>query len=110
MRGSSSTRSRGRLMTTSLCFRFTELSSTVNFVPAWSVSPRPYPVMLRISRCRGYRRELFNVQRAFGSTSAQRGDAGQAWLHPRSIQTIAVREQSFLAHPDDTQQTLLGDA
>src|SRR5262249_1767034 len=34
MRGSSSTRSRGKLTTTSLCFRFTEFSSTVNFVPS----------------------------------------------------------------------------
>ena len=35
-------------MTMSLCFRFTEFSSTLNFVPPWSASPRPYPVMLRI--------------------------------------------------------------
>src|SRR5215467_3267384 len=66
IRGSSSTRSRGKLTTTSLCFRFTEFSSTVNFVPASSVSPRPYPVMLRICRCKVYRRETqtFNARRA----------------------------------------------
>src|SRR5207248_5721777 len=62
MRGSSSVRSRGRLITMSLCFRFTELSSTLNFFPAWATSARPYPVMLLIADAKGYRRETFNVQ------------------------------------------------
>src|SRR5882724_3294412 len=62
MRGSSSVRSRGRLITMSLCFRFTELSSTLNFFPVWTTSARPYPVMLLIGDAKGYRRETFNVQ------------------------------------------------
>src|SRR5882757_6258778 len=62
MRGSSSPRSRGKLITISLCFRFTELSSTLNFFPAWTTSARPYPVMLLIADAKGYRRETFNVQ------------------------------------------------
>src|SRR4029450_992512 len=62
MRGSSSARSRGRLITISLCFRFTELSSTLNFLPAWATSARPYPVMLLILGAKVYARETFNVQ------------------------------------------------
>src|SRR5581483_4332877 len=62
MRGSSSARSRGRFITMSLCFRFTELSSTLNFLPAWTTSALPYPVMLLIAGAQGYRRETFNVQ------------------------------------------------
>src|SRR5581483_9672530 len=62
IRGSNSARSRGKLMTTSLCFRLTELSSTLNFRPAWTPSARPYPVMLLIGDAQGYRRETFNVQ------------------------------------------------
>src|SRR4029078_9592325 len=62
MRGSSSVRSRGKLITMSLCFRFTELSSTLNFRPAWTTSARPYPVMLLIPDAKVYRRETFNVQ------------------------------------------------
>src|SRR5207245_11142332 len=62
IRGSSSARSRGRLITISLCFRFTELSSTLNFLPAWTTSARPYPVMLLILDAKVYARETLNVQ------------------------------------------------
>src|ERR1043166_6209527 len=46
MRGSSSVKSRGTLITISLCLRFTELTSTLRRVPEQSASARPYPVML----------------------------------------------------------------
>src|SRR6266487_3701011 len=62
IRGSSSPRSRGKLITISLCFRFTEFSSTLNFLPASTTSARPYPVMLLIADAKAYRRETFNVQ------------------------------------------------
>jgi hypothetical protein len=62
MPGSSSARSRGRLITISLCFRFTELSSTLNFLPAWTTSARPYPVMLLILDTKVYARETLDVQ------------------------------------------------
>src|SRR5206468_3335363 len=42
---SSISSSRGRLTEISLCFRFTELSSTVILKPSWEQSPRPYPVI-----------------------------------------------------------------
>src|SRR5204863_4999735 len=72
IRGSSSARSRGRLITISLCFRFTELSSTLNFLPAWTTSARPYPVMLLI-RCKSLCQR--NAQRSTESSKAMRGQA-----------------------------------
>src|SRR5882724_5376583 len=37
--------SRGNVTEISLCFRLTELSSTVILKPSWEQSPRPYPVI-----------------------------------------------------------------
>ena len=42
---SSISNSRGSDTEISLCFRLTELSSTVILKPSWEHSPRPYPVI-----------------------------------------------------------------
>jgi hypothetical protein len=53
---------------------------------------------------KGYRREMFKVQRAFGSSFALRAGGVKALRRARSIQTTAVRERFALAQGDDTQK------
>src|SRR4029077_20627749 len=51
-----------------------------------------------------YRREMFNVQRAFGSSFALRVGEVKALRPPRSIQTTAVRERFALVQGDHRQK------
>src|SRR5438105_14481247 len=92
--------SRGSATEISLCFRLTELGSTVILKPSWEQSPRPYPVIDLIEeeygRNRTFRRINFRSAAAVLHIRAPHPAEARLWHQRRSSCSQINQSQTSL--------------